>query len=135
MKPPAIDGATEPTAEAIRLCRQYAMQKFEEAQASDVYVCGMQPFDADDLMYGVIVAREGLECHHHMEFEYYNNPKILTSRFTATLLGAYCAGSSREEGFVDEHLCIERKSMLLVCQPCRTKGALPIARSKRRNGA
>ena len=68
MKPHVIDGETEPTTKAIRLCRQYAMQKFEEAQVSDVYVCGMQPFDADDLMYGVIVAREGLECHHHMEF-------------------------------------------------------------------
>ena len=69
MKPHVIDGETEPTTKAIRLCRQYAMQKFEEAQVSDVYVCEIQqPFDADSLMYGVIVAREGLECHHHMEF-------------------------------------------------------------------
>ncbi len=77
-------------AEAIRLCREYAMEKFDEAQESDYYVCGMQPFDVDDPMYGVILAREGLECHHHVEYEYYNNPKILTSSFNAKLC-AYCA--------------------------------------------
>ncbi len=53
------------------------MQKFEEAQNNDIYLCGMQPYDADGLMYGVIVTRDGLECHHPVEFEYYNNPKTL----------------------------------------------------------
>jgi hypothetical protein len=52
------------------------MQKFEEAQNNDIYVCGMQPYDADALMYGVIVTRDGLECHHPVELEYYNNAKI-----------------------------------------------------------
>jgi hypothetical protein len=91
MKPLAI-GDEEPIPSAIKLYREYAMQKLEEAQDNDIYVCGMQLFDADDLMHGVIVTRDGLECHHPVEFEYYNNPKIdpaLTSKMCA-----YCAGSS-----------------------------------------
>ena len=90
----------------------------------------MHPFDVDDPMYGVILAREGLECHHHVEFEYYNNPKILTSSFNAKLC-AYCAGA---DGFVDEELNVVWKSVLHVCQECRASGALPIARSRRGNG-
>ena len=38
-------------AEAIRLCREYSMGKFDEAQNNDYYVYGMQPFDDDDPMY------------------------------------------------------------------------------------
>ncbi len=73
-------------------------------------MCGMQPFDADDLMHGVIVTREGLECHHPVEFEYYSNTKASTSWFDATLC-AYCAGSSGAKGFLDDHLSIEWKSV------------------------
>ena len=69
-----------------------------------------------------------------MEFEYYNNPKILTSAFNAKLC-AYCAGSSGADGFVDEELNVVWKSVLPVCQECRANGVLPIARSRRRNGA
>ena len=39
----------------------------------------MQPFDSDDLMYGVIGTRDGLEYHHPVEFEYYNNAKSVSS--------------------------------------------------------
>ena len=70
MKPNALDGAAEPTKQVILLCRACAMEQLEEAQNNDIYVCGMQAFDADRLMHGVIIAREGLECHHPMEFEY-----------------------------------------------------------------
>ena len=59
MKPLAI-GDADPTPSAIKLCREYAMHKLEEARDNDIYVCGMQPFDADDLMHGVIVTRDGL---------------------------------------------------------------------------
>jgi hypothetical protein len=97
-------------AKAICLCRKYAMEKIDEAQNNDYYVCGMHPFDADDPMYGVILARAGLACHHHVEFEYYNNPKILTSSFMAKLC-AYCAGA---DGFVDEELNVVWKSGLPV---------------------
>jgi len=38
MKPSAINGATEPCVEAIRLCRNGAMLKLEEAQNNDVLV-------------------------------------------------------------------------------------------------
>ena len=79
MKPRAMNGDAEPTTAAIRLCREYEIKKFEEAQCNDIYVCGIQPFDSDDLMYGVIVTRDGLECHHPVEFECYNNPKSVYS--------------------------------------------------------
>ncbi len=92
------------------------MENFDEAQNSDYCVCGMHPFDADDLMYGVILAREGLECHHHVEFEYYNNPKILTSSFNAKVC-AYCAGSFGADGFVDEELNVVWKSACVACMP------------------
>ena len=39
MKPEAAIGDPEPNAEAIRLCREYAMEKFDEAQNSDYHVC------------------------------------------------------------------------------------------------
>ena len=103
MKPHTSIGDPEPTAQAIRLCREYAMEKLEEAQNSEHYVCGIHPFDVDDRIYVVILAREGLECHHHVEFEYCNNPKIPTSSFNAKL-STYCAGSSGADEFVDEEL-------------------------------
>jgi hypothetical protein len=65
-------------------------------------LCGMQPFNGDDLMNGDIVARDGLECHHAMEFKYYH-VKIVASWFHANLC-AYCAGSSGSDGFIDEDL-------------------------------
>ena len=98
-----------------------------------MYVCGMQPFDADDIMHGMIVTREGLECHHSVEFEYQCNPKLTTSWFDATLC-AQCAGSSEAMRSIDDHLNIEWKNVLLVCHLCRADGALPLARTKRRNG-
>ena len=85
MKPPTTIGEADPSTHANRLCREYAVQKLDNAQGSDMYVCGMQPFDADDLMYGVIVAHDGLECDHPMEFEYNNNPRMVTTWFNANL--------------------------------------------------
>ena len=55
------------------------MERLEEAQNNDVYVCGMLAFDVDHPMRGVIIAREGLESHHPMEFEYYNTTINLLS--------------------------------------------------------
>ena len=37
--------------------------------------------------------------------------------------------------FVYEHLIVEWKSVLTICQVCRADGAIPLARTKRRNGA
>ncbi len=49
MKPHAVRGEAEPTAHDIRVsCRKFAMKKIEEARENEIYVCGMQPFDADD---------------------------------------------------------------------------------------
>ena len=70
--------------------------------ASEYYVCGMQPFDNDDPMYGVILDREGLECHHNVDFEYYNNPKIILSSSFNSNVCPYCGGSSGADGFANE---------------------------------
>ena len=69
MKPPVGDDGQEPTTEAIRACREYAVQQLDAAKENELYVCGMQPLDPDNLMYGVITARSGIECHDHVEFE------------------------------------------------------------------
>ena len=37
--------------------------------------------------------------------------------------------------FFDEELTIEWKSVLPVCRQCRAKGALPLARTRKKNGA
>jgi len=96
----------------------------------------MQPLDADDLVHGVIViTREELICHHAAEFEHYSNPKAVASWFDVALC-AYCARSSGTKGFVDDdHLSIEWKSLLSICQYCRVNGALPLARTRRWNNA
>ena len=60
MKPTLIVGAEEPTAQAIRVCRAFAMQKFDEAQYNELFVCEIQPFDADDLMCDYIPQRDGV---------------------------------------------------------------------------
>ena len=106
MKPTPANGGEEPSNEALQLCRAYVVDQFECAKNSAIFVCGMQPFDADDLMYGVIVTREALECHHPVEFEYYGNPKATAAWFDGALC-AYCSGSSGAKGCVDEHLTIE----------------------------
>jgi len=133
MKPHPTDGASQPRTTTTLLCREYDVQQFESAENNAPYVCGMQPFDADDIMHGVIVTREGLECHHPVEFEYYSDPKQTTAWFDAALC-AYCTGFSGAKGFIEDHLSIEWKSVLPVCQLCRADGALPLARTKRRNG-
>jgi hypothetical protein len=114
------------------VCREYAMQNFEEAQENEIYVCGMQTFDALDTMHGVIITRNGLECHQPMEFDYYQ-AKVVAAWFNDHLC-AYCAGSPRTEGYIDERSTQEWRSVLPVCPSCRAGGALPIARTKRRNG-
>jgi len=69
MKPLAFIGEAAPTTHAIRVCREYAMQNFEEAQESENYVCIMQPLHADEPTHGVTITRNGLECHQPMEFD------------------------------------------------------------------
>jgi hypothetical protein len=52
-------------------------------------------------------------------------------------LCAYCAGSSGSDGVVDEDLTREWKIVLpTIClTTCRADGALPLDRTRRRNGA
>ncbi len=98
----------------------------------------MQPFEADDHMHGMIVPREALrlECHHPVdEFEYYSNPKATTSWFDKELC-AYYASSSGAKGVFEEDRTIEWKSVLpICCKDCCAYGAIPLARTKRRNRA
>ena len=98
MKPYPTDGASQPTTVAKLLCRDYVVQQFESAENNALYVCGTQPFDADDIMHGVIVTREGLECHHPVEFEYYSNPKQTSAWFDATLCMCLLCGVLRSKG-------------------------------------
>jgi hypothetical protein len=58
MKPHPTERTVEPTASAILLCREYVAQQFEAAETHALCVCGMQPFDADNIMHGVNVTRE-----------------------------------------------------------------------------
>ena len=92
MKPPGIDGK-EPTLEAIKECREYAGQQMDAAKENELYICGMQPLDPDNPMHGVIIARNGLECHDHVEFEYFSQPYQNAAWYNAKLC-AYCAGTS-----------------------------------------
>ena len=52
MKPNHAYRIVEPTNEAIQLCRAYAIEQFEFAETTAIFVSGMQPFGADDLMRG-----------------------------------------------------------------------------------
>jgi hypothetical protein len=91
MKPPiGIDG-TEPTVGAIKTFHDYAVQQLDAAMESEIYICGMQPLEHDNPMYGIIVARGELECHDPVEIEYYGHPHPNTTWFNANLYG-YCAG-------------------------------------------
>ena len=65
----------EPKNLTIQLCRAYGVEQFESAETNAIFMCGMQPLDADGVMHDVIVTSEALECHHPVEFEYFNNPK------------------------------------------------------------
>ncbi len=76
IKPPPCIGERGPRAKAIHVCREYAIHKFEEAQEIENFMCGMQPFDADEPMHGVICTRNGLECHQPMDFEYYQDKVV-----------------------------------------------------------
>ena len=115
------------------MCREYAIQKFERAQESENYVCGMQPLDADDHIYGVIVTLDGRECYRPIEFDYYL-AKVMAAWFKANSC-AYYAGSSGTEGFVDWHcLIVSGKVCYLFAQRVELMArALPIAHRKRRN--
>jgi hypothetical protein len=133
MKPASIDGR-EPSNDEIKACREYAAQQMEAAIENPLYICGMQPLEPDNLMHTIIIARDGLECHDHVEFDYYTHPYQNAEWFKAAMC-AYCASSSGLDGFVDAPLREQWKSLLPVCQDCRDAGALPLARTRKRNSA
>jgi hypothetical protein len=99
---------------------------------NEIYICGMQPLEPDNPMYGIIIAREKLECHDPVEFECYDHPHPNATWFNANLCG-YCAGSFGLDVTVDAYLREEWTSLLLVCQTSRSEGATPLARTRKRN--
>ena len=137
MKPHPTNGAVEPSGsqsyQQRHCCAVNPLCRKLFAENNGMYLCAMQPFNENDVMHGVIVTREALECHHPVEFEYYGNPK-LTSSWLNVALCTYCAGSSGTKGFIDDHLNIEWKSVLVVCQLCRANGVLLLPWTKRRLG-
>ena len=133
MVPCAEEGESAPTPGDIARCREYALHQLEVAQESEIYTCGMQPFDSDHPFHEVIYARKELLCSDPMEVEYYTHTKQKAAWFDENLC-AYCAGVNGE-GFIDKELLGEWKSLLPVCQSCRDEGAPPLVRSKKRNGA
>ena len=133
MKPAADGDEEEPSAEAIKACREYANEQLDIAKENPLFICGMQPLDSDNKLYGVIiVTRPHVECHDPVEFDYY---KKTTAAWCDSNLCAYCAGGSGNDGTVDESLLVEWKTVLPLCKFCRDQGALPLARYRRRNGA
>ena len=96
---------------------------------------GMQPFDPDHPMHGVIVTRDNITCSTTMERDFYNNPRGLESWRDPTLC-AHFAGIHGIEGIVDETLFVQYKTVLPLCEVCQAEGALSsIVRTKRKNGA
>ena len=67
-----------------------------------------------------------------MEFDYYG-AKIAASWFNPKLC-AYCAGTNGVVGSIDENQTSEWRSVLPICTTCRANGALPLVRTRRRNG-
>ncbi len=50
------------------------MEQLEVAMGDLVYNCGMQPLELDNPMHKLIIARDDLKCHDHVEFNYYSHP-------------------------------------------------------------
>ena len=94
------------------MCRDYVKEQFAEAMANNQFLCGMQPFDSDHPLYGVIVARDTLESHDPVETEYYfkNNARW----FEQNLCG-YCANTMGHNGVVDEKLQLQWRTFLPLC--------------------
>ena len=116
-----------------KACRKYALDQLDVASHRDLYMCGMQPFDPDHPMYGVIVTRDGITCSATVEPEFYNNPRA-SEPWRDPALCAYCAGIHGVEGVVDETLLVQYKTVLPLCEVCQAEGALSIVRTKRKNG-
>ena len=85
-------------------------------------------------MHGVIVTRDGITCASTVEPEFYSNVKS-SELWRDPTMCAYCAGSHGFEGTIDEDLYIEYKTVLPLCEVCRGLGALPVVKTRRRNGA
>ncbi len=49
-------------------------------------------------------------------------------------LCAYCAGANGVDGSIDENQTLEWRSVLPICTTCRVDGALPLVRTRRKNG-
>jgi hypothetical protein len=65
----------------------------EAAIENPLHICGMQPLEPDNLKHIIIIARDGLECHDHVEFDYYTYFYQNEEWYKAAMC-AYCVSSS-----------------------------------------
>eukprot|EP00873_Tetraselmis_striata_P001580 jgi/Tetstr1/421844/TSEL_012744.t1 len=94
MEPAAtmVDGKkVHPSVTEKAECKQYALQNFHAAAEHNSFLCGMQPFDDDHPLHGVLVTRSNITCGSPVEFEYYSTQTKRATWFDATTC-AWCAG-------------------------------------------
>ena len=61
------------------------MQRFDATMDNNHYVCGMQPLEPYNPIYSLDIARDGLECHDTIEFEFYIHPYNNAEWFKAVM--------------------------------------------------
>eukprot|EP00873_Tetraselmis_striata_P025310 jgi/Tetstr1/445574/TSEL_033347.t2 len=87
MEPAAtmVDGKkVQPSVTEKAECKQYALQNFHAAAEHNSFLCGMQPFDDDHPLHGVLVTRSNITCGSPVEFEYYSTQTERATWFDAT---------------------------------------------------
>ena len=130
LEPATTDSEARPLAEAVSECRNYAKEQLRVATENPLFVCGMQPLDSDHPLYGVFVTRPSVECHDPVEVDYYRQSK---KEWCEETLCAYCAGGAGEGGKIDEEAHKLFYTVLPLCNNCRSQGAMPMARRRRKN--
>mmetsp|Transcript_34456 Transcript_34456/g.88127 ORF Transcript_34456/g.88127 Transcript_34456/m.88127 type:complete len:256 (+) Transcript_34456:1853-2620(+) len=136
MEPAAtmVDGKkVQPSVTEKAECKQYAMQNFHAAAEHNSFLCGMQPFDDDHPLHGVLVTRSNITCGSPVEFEYYSTQTKRATWFDATTC-AWCAGV-HGEGTISQILQDLWHTVLPLCEYCKSQVAKPLVRAQRRMAA
>jgi len=97
------------------------------------FLCGMQPFDDDHPLHGVLVTRSNITCGSPVEFEYYSTQTKRATWFDATTC-AWCAGV-HGEGTISQILQDLWHTVLPLCEYCKSQVAKPLVRAQRRMAA
>eukprot|EP00873_Tetraselmis_striata_P001254 jgi/Tetstr1/421518/TSEL_012465.t1 len=94
MEPAAtvVDGKkVQPSVTEKAECKQYALQNFHAAAEHNSFLSGMQPFDDNHPLHGVLVTRSNITCGSLVEFEYYSTQTKRATWFDANT----CAWAQR----------------------------------------